>query len=68
MIQMIDYRQVLLSLIRSLGLSDNMGDVAEDVQRVLMEIDDPLAKIEWDDLSDLGTKLSERGVKSVWGT
>ncbi len=63
-----DYKALLLSLIRSMGLADNMGDVAEDVQKVLSEIDDPLAKTEWGNLSDLGSKLAERGIKTVWGT
>jgi hypothetical protein len=63
-----DYKQLLLSLIRSLGLADHMGDVAEDVQKILQEIDDPLAKVEWEDLSDLGSKLSDRGIKTVWGS
>ena len=61
-----DYKAILLQLIAGFGLCDHMGDVAEAAQRAL-----ELAKVdvgEWDDLSDLGHKLGQIGITTLWGT
>lgn len=59
------HRRVLLELIGSLTLCDHMGDAADDINKALKMIG---LKIEWDDLSDLGTKLGKMGVTTLWGT
>jgi hypothetical protein len=60
-----DYRAILLKLIGSLALCDHMGDVASDVQAALTQIG---LDIKWDDLSDLGKKLGEMGVTTLYDT
>lgn len=57
-----DYRAILLSLIASLALCDNMSDVAGDVQTALR-----LAgiNVEWDDLCDLSSRLRDMGITDL---
>lgn len=61
-----DYKQLLLQFIGSLTMCDHMGDVGEDVEKVLK-----LAKIdidEWEDWSDLRNSLGKMGVTTLYGT
>jgi hypothetical protein len=58
-------REILLSLIGSLTLCDHMGDVADDVDFALKAIGVPF---EWEDLSELGTKLGRMGVRTLYGS
>lgn len=60
-----DYRQILLCLICSLSLCDNMSDVAGDVGTALKQIGE---EIEWDDLEELGEKLRAKGISTLYGT
>lgn len=61
----LDHRTLLLQFIGSLTLCDHMGDVSDDVAKVLdiMGLD-----IEWDEWDDLGKALSEMGITTLYGT
>ncbi len=61
----IDYKGLLLQFIASLTLCDHMGDVADDVSKILKTIG---LKIEWEDWHDLGNKLAKMGVTTLYGT
>lgn len=64
---MIDYREVLLSLIGSLTLADHMGDAANDIwaalRRIGLEPPDTVS-----DLTDLGQWLGRMGIRTLYGT
>lgn len=61
----INYKDLLLTFIASLTLSDHMGDVADDVDYVLKQLG---LEMEWDGLDELGTKLGEMGITTLYGT
>jgi hypothetical protein len=52
-------RSHLLSWVRSLTLADHIGDVANDVDRLLKDLG---VNVEWDELSELDTELGKLGV------
>jgi hypothetical protein len=56
---------LLLKFIASLTLADHLGDVADDMRKVmqLAGID-----IEWDSWDELAEALAERGVTTLYGT
>ncbi len=56
---------VLLKFIASLTLCDHMGDVCDDINEVLKQLD---IDIDYEDLSDLGSKLGEIGITTLQGT
>jgi hypothetical protein len=58
-------RETLLQLIASLTLCDHMGDVANDVDIVLKRLG---ISFEWDELSEVGDKLGEMGITTLYGT
>lgn len=58
-------RDILLMLIGSLTLADHMGDVSGDVSKALKMLG---LDIEWDDWGDLGKRLAEMGVTTLYGT
>lgn len=59
------YRNLILQFIASLTLCDHMGDVADDIARVLKEAG---LKLDYDDLTDLGHKLGKLGITTLYGT
>jgi len=60
-----NYREIILKFIGSLTLADHMGDVTNDIEQVLGLLG---IKIEWNDLTELGTALGNMGVTTLRGT
>ena len=60
-----NYRTLLLQLLASLTLCDHMGDVSNNIATVLKKLD---IRLEWDDFSELGRKLAEKGITTLMGT
>ena len=58
-------RTLLLQFIGSLTLADHLGDVSNDIDAVLKRLG---LDIEWHELSDLGKRLGEMGVTTLYGT
>lgn len=58
-------REILLSFIASLTLCDHMGDVGDDIEKVLKLMGEDIA---FDDLRDLADALGARGVKTLYRT
>jgi hypothetical protein len=63
-----EMKELLLSLIGSLTLADNQGDIAEDIMFVLQQLGPPYDHLEWEELSDLTRELGKLGVKTLRGT
>jgi hypothetical protein len=63
-----EMKDLLLSLIGSLTLADNMGDVQEDIMSALQQLGPPYDHLEWEELSDLTRELGKLGVKTLRGT
>jgi hypothetical protein len=61
-------RDILLSLLASLTLCDNMSDVAGDIQQVMACLGEPWSSIEWGDLEELGDEFGKRGLVTLYGT
>lgn len=70
----IDYKQKLYALIASATISDHMGDMWEDIYKVLKDIGDTElidADRDYDDeegRTEFDKILNARGVKTVWDT
>jgi hypothetical protein len=60
-----DYKKILLQFIASLTLSEDQGEIEEDIAAVFDAID---MDIEWDDLDDLGRKLGKMGITTLYGS
>jgi hypothetical protein len=56
---------LLLKLIASLTLADHLGDVVDDVRKVLQLAE---IEIEWDSWEELAEALAERGITTLYGT
>ncbi len=63
-----EYRNLLLSLIASLTLSDHMGDVSNDVHTCLRRIPDIPNDVLSCDWEELGPRLGRMGIKTLYGT
>jgi hypothetical protein len=61
-----EYKEILLSFIGYLTLTDHMGDVREDISTVLGMINVEVE--EWDDYIDLRKQLGKIGIKTLYGT
>ena len=62
----VDYKKILLQLIASLTLCDHMGDVGDDINKTLENID--LQVGEWDDICELGHLLGKMGITTLYET
>jgi hypothetical protein len=60
-----EYHKLLLRFIGSLTLADHMGDVADDVNKVLKELE---LEVEWDDWSELQRWLAVHNVTTLYNT
>ena len=58
--------EYILKFIASLCLCDHMGDVADDIDKVLMDIDFEVG--EWNDLSELLGELAKHNITTLYGT
>jgi hypothetical protein len=58
-------REYVLSILASLTLCDHMGDVLNDCQKVL---DDLEIDWEWDGEDELRDHIAKEGIKTLWGT
>ena len=58
--------EYILKFIASLCLCEHMGDVADDIDKVLMDIDFEVG--EWNDLSELLGELAKHNVTTLYGT
>ena len=59
-------KEYILKFIASLCLCDHMGDVADDIDKVLMDIDFEVG--EWNDLSELLGELAKHNITTLYGT
>lgn len=57
--------ELLLSFIAGLTLCDHMGDVSDDIVKVLKLMGEDIA---FDELRELADALRARGVKTLYGT
>jgi len=64
----IDHKKLLESLMASLTLADNLGDVAEDVSHVAKKMGFKSNIMDWNDLTEFQTELSERGITTLYGS
>ena len=56
--------RLLQSLIHSLTLCENEGDISDAVQKVMEEAG--MTDIEWANFRELRAKLEESGVRGLW--
>ena len=61
-----DYKMIMLNLIASLTLDDHMGDVSNSVSEALKQAQIDVG--EWENFDELGNKLYNIGVTTLWGT
>ena len=61
-------RELLLALIASLTLDDHLGDVGDDVAKVLKELGIEVPENDGDWQEDVADELARRGVKTLYGT
>lgn len=61
-------RDLILSIIASLTLCENTGDMADVISKVLSLLGEPYNKIEWEDLNDLAGKLGDLQIRTLHGT
>ena len=60
-----EYHKLILSIVASATIADHMGDMWDDLNKVLEEIGEKELTEDHDELHD---KLAKRGIKTVWGS
>lgn len=60
----VDYKDLFYSLIADITLADHIGDVCNSIEVALIDARD---EVEWIDLQELGRKLGERGITTLYG-